>query len=77
MPSRVKEIVDELRGHIAVLRMPTITKSVFNEVDSVGEVEAEDQIMLKADAEHPVVSFSFKYGNDEYYQVFVLGGHYK
>lgn len=74
--SRTTKIVEELRGHINVSRSPSITSSVFNFAVGIGDAEEEQQIMLKAEEGRPVYGFTISYGDDEVYQVFVLGGHY-
>jgi hypothetical protein len=72
---RTKEIVAELREHIGASRNPTIASS-FHDVVLVGDAEDEQQIMLKAEEGRPVIGFTISYGENEVYQVFILGGHY-
>lgn len=72
--NRVKEIVESIRQDAIVSKAPSIFKTPFLALESIGEIEEEQAITLKADDKHPVMCFTLDYGDGEVYQVFVWGG---
>jgi hypothetical protein len=66
----LEEIMEEIREHIEVMREPTITKSVFNEVTSVDDAMVED-LPLNVKAQE-AQSVRISYGGGELYDIYVI-----
>ncbi len=72
--NRVKEITEHLHNEAVVHKAPSIYNTPFLQLEGIGVVEPENQIMLKAGDGQEVMGFTLDYGDGEYYQIFVWGG---
>jgi hypothetical protein len=71
MEDKTTEILNEIKQHIEVLSEPSITRSVFNTVQSTDEVMDEDIPVSILTGQH-CVSTRIGYGNGELYDIYVV-----